>query len=469
MKHIIIILSTLLCSPILAQKTVESLKLKNHEEIIAQSRLPSKGFILVTGLGIRVGGKHDVDVRYFNENGNQVWSKTVSGKFIYVYTKANLVVSPNGEHIYLILMHNSGYFDKKHYISHFNLNGDESKFELEGREEFGKNLQTIFCDNSFLYYLATDNGNEMSNRKKNAEKLILNRFDHKGLAYKRFILDLPTIEGGENSIFWSLIGQNTNEKFLASKNINKSEGLNRFTVAPFDSTGKIGKVLSLETSLDDNRFTRPSKTEVENYWGCQNVNLDRVWKESPGTGTSPGVSRLVPTDGAFGHIAYSDLHDSFYVYGLFGPKPFRNVGPVYEGFYVHKFDRSGVLSWKKQEMATSDLMNIGAFRVHATPMERGLQLIPVQNDNLIATINIRESTFPFLLDPSGPSKIQPKYEGHNWKAYYLNESTTRSLSYISKSDVGNKVSFLSYVYPSRELLVKFDSKKSILDVILFEK
>src|SRR5690606_31959064 len=102
--------------------------------------------------------------------------------------------------------------------------------------------------------------------------------------------ELPTIEGGENSIYWSLIGQNTDEKFLASKFIHTDKGLNQFTVVPFNSNGQIGKVLSFETLLRDTKFTRPSYFKVNNYWQDQIVNLDHIWQVRLHTSTSYGGS-----------------------------------------------------------------------------------------------------------------------------------------------------------------------------------
>lgn len=462
MKNIITILFTLLCISLFGQKTVESIKLGNVDEIIHQSALPSKGFVLVTGKDKITGGKHDLDVHYFDQTGKQVWSRNIPGKYIYASTTTSLVISPNEEHIYFIQMQEDGYFSKKHYISQFNLNGDEIKFELEGREEFGKSLQTIFCDNDFLYYLATDEGKESSSKKKVSEKLILNRFAYQDLAYKRFILELPTIEGGDHSIYWSLIGQNTNEKFLASKVIDTDKGSNKFMVAPFNSNGSIGKILSFETILEGFKFTRPSYFKVENYWENQIINFDSFWQPIG----SSGGSRLIQTDGAFGQIQYSNLHNSFYIFGLFGSKPFRNMGSVYEGFYVHRYGRDGIVSWKIQEMANNQLIENKAFRVQGTAMERDFTSAPIHDNKLIATIKIGKSIFTNSIESSGTSKPQSNYEiKNNWRVTYLGGNTTKSPAYINKVDAGMSVSYLSYVYPTHELLLRFDSKKSILEVI----
>lgn len=70
----------------------------------------------------------------------------------------------------------------------------------------GKSLQNILCDNNYLYLVATQEGDELHDRKKVNEKLLLNRFDAQTFSYKRFVIDTPPIEEGEENSFWSFIG-----------------------------------------------------------------------------------------------------------------------------------------------------------------------------------------------------------------------------------------------------------------------
>lgn len=483
MKNVIIIFFALVaCSNVFGQEAKANIKVGRHDQIISQTFLPNKGFILVTGIPNQIGGKLVFDVRYFNVTGEQVWAKPVTIKYSILKGTTHVVVSPNGETIYFVQVHSGGYYDKKHYISQFKINGDVKEFELEGKEGFGKSLQTIFCDDNYLYYLATDDGLERSNKKKGSEKLILNRFDEKDLAHQRIMLDLPAIESSEHTIYWSLIGQKGEEKFLASKSIDTDAGKNIFSIVAIDPQGKSGKVLKLETNLSEGKYTRPSFVPAENSWESPLVRMDYEIKQStqtsvptsqansaPSMTTSTTTTRLMPTDGAFGHILYSDLHDCFYVYGLFGPKPFRNVGPVYEGFYIHKYNMNGSSLWKLQENASKELMDFGPFRVHSAPIERDIRILPVRENSIMTNINIRDSSFPYSVDSGGAAAAQPKREESNTlKTYYTTGRKLKSLAYIDKSNEGKKVEFICYQNSTNELLVKFDTKESTIEVLVFK-
>lgn len=189
MRNVILIFSALLiCRIGFGQETKAHIEIGKHDQIVKQLFLPNKGFILVTGIPNQIGGKIVFDVRYFNIEGKQQWSKPVTLEYGVTKGITNIIITPDGETIYFIQMRDGGYYDKRHYINQFKINGDEKKFEFEGKEAFGKNLQTIFCDNNYLYYLATDDGNEFSNKKKGTEKLVLNRFDQKNYRINGFSL-----------------------------------------------------------------------------------------------------------------------------------------------------------------------------------------------------------------------------------------------------------------------------------------
>jgi hypothetical protein len=308
-----------------------------------------------------------------------------------------MVASNSGSWVYNVEMKPDDINKKDQYITQVSADGKTRKFTIEGRPALGNALQTVFCDDQYFYYLTTENGDEMSAKKKVSEKLILNRFDARDFSYKRFELKLPPVEPSDYASFWSFIGQTETEKLLVSKKIDLDADRIRFTIGAFDGEGKITRIFQIEPQLD-NKFIRPSthiKSPVTNYH--QQAEFDYSPKKMPGAYYATVNAHEV----SFGTITFDPNTQRFFVLGLTGPKPFTKVGAVQDGFYVMRFDLKGSLDWKLQALAPKTLMSEGAFRVHATPGYRYIYLKNNVDGSLQFYIQVKKIRFGWPISEDG--------------------------------------------------------------------
>ena len=449
---------------------------KNHtiKETIS---LNENGIIFKTGYPI-TAGKYASTLMYYDAQSELIWEKKIPGE--YSQGEEILVVSPTGEIVYSIDL--GGFFGKEfsgktHYLTQIRKNGQEKKFELPGKEEYGKSLQTVFCDDQYLYYLATQNGDEEKENKKAEDKLILSRFSHADLSYKRFTLDLPLIAEGENTTFWSFIGQKDGENYLVSKAMDTGLGKNIFEVVSFNAEGQVSKKKSIALTLDK-KFTRPAwsvdvpRQPFENF-----TDLDFNVKTSVSTAPNMGSSRssgYADTAGAFGYLMLDAANNCFYSYGLFGPKPFQNMAPVNEGFYIIKYDLEGNEKWRLQQMASPKLMDEKFFRVQGRSSDRDICLKVLPGGRLNFSIHFVRSLYDFDISAEGKllgeqstsDVLEPT--GNIFSA----TEKLKSAAFIKKEEVSGKSKTVGYstaLTSSGEILIRIDGKESGFDLYYFKK
>ena len=366
-------------------------------------------------------------------------------------------------------------FKEKQYVTQISRNGEEKKFEIIENEEYGYNLYAAFCDNDYVYYLATERGNELSTNKKSKEKLILNRFSSKDFSHQRFVLDVPPVLDGEFATFWYYLGQNGNEKYIVSKNSDLDSEKNRFTIIAFSPEGKIIRTTKIELDLGG-KFTRPAFNRSALYDGSYStIDLDFIEKTSSSIQPGGSMSRSVvttysPTSGAYSHITLDPRSNHFYVFSLYGPKPFQKIGPIYEGFYIYKYDTNGNLIWKLQQPTLSDE---SYFRIHATPAERNITFIVLPDGIINFAIQFKDKLMNHEVSAEGKfirramsDKVRSYFDG-----VLLNSTKNLKSGAIIKktrSERGNKmVFFSSFLTKDKEILLQFDAMKDEIKLTKF--
>lgn len=316
-----------------------------------------------------------------------------------------MVCSNSGSWVYNVEIKPDDIYGKDHFITQIGSDGIVKNFTIKAHEELGKALQTTFCDEQYFFQLTTDDGNEMAKKKKAQEKLIMNRFSAKDFSYKRIVLDLPPVSEGNNSTFWSFLGQTETEKFLVKKDVNVDAEKIILTIAAIDSEGTIKRTFTIEPKLEK-KFIRASnaiKSPISNFH--QQSEFDYYPKKSG----SWMVAET--TSGAYANILFDPITQHFFVYGLFGPKPFTVLAPVQDGFYVMKYDQNGVRQWQTQQAAPTDLMGEGFFKVHATPGFRNLYLKIMSDHSLAFYIQFKKTRYSWGLSEAG--KVgEPSRQSH---------------------------------------------------------
>lgn len=291
--------------------------------------LKENGYIFKTAAPL-LPLKQLTTVYYYDQNMELKWKKEVASSCFPNKTQGRLdklLAAGDGSVIYNV----QGKGNKTSALQ-ITQAGDE-KYQDLSKYGLTKNLQSVFCDAQNLYYLTTQNGNEKLPAKKAEEKLILHSFSNKEFTYQYAQLALPAIEKGENSSFWSYLGQNATHKFIASKSIDPKTGQCSVQLIGFTSLGKIEQHTKIDFTYPEKKLVYLSPIEKTSSNLCNLVDLDFT-ESSSKQHPHPFIS----------HTAYSALyldadHQALYIVGEADIDKRTNV-------YIHKYSLAGKLIWK---------------------------------------------------------------------------------------------------------------------------
>ncbi len=463
-----------------AQDKHTRVDLKPYEEVVETLAFTS-GFVIKTDRP-RVVGKQPKKIIRYNANGEQVWSIEIKP----LYDKLDidkLIATPNGEYIYTLEMGTlSGFGKYEPQITQIDLKGTVRKFKSDKPQLLGKSLLSIFCDDQYLYYLTSQNGDERHPKKKAEEKLLLTRFKHSDFSSKTIALNVPAVLTDENTSFWFYMSRVGDEHYLASKTTYPDFGKNDFLVVTFNAAGEIKRTMKFGITLK-NKFTRscyvywPQSASFENI-----VNYDRTFASVTSTtaGAGPGgaggmtstSTRNYLTDVAFGNLLLDEKTKSFYAFGLLGPKPFKNVASEYEGFYIHKFDLNGKPVWQLQESERTELTDDKFFRVHSTPYDRDIAFRPGADKHELV-IGLKSANVTYTIDYTGVLTGKPKiHEDVPGISPYRMVRAGKSYAFMekkAKEKLEKQVSFEQFLFAESEIVVIPSFKKAGYDLYYFKK
>lgn len=475
MKKIALLLTVLLINTIgFSQDKKVEIDLAKNEYIINQVFLENNGFVIQLG-SLFDGRERESRLQYYDGSCNLIWEAPIKDRHK-KNSKTYLVASPSGSFIYYIEIKGDVYSPEDQYITQITKQGVTKNFEIKGKEEFGKNLQTIFCDDDFLYYLTTEDGNELNDKKKTTEKLILNRFSSASLTHKKIIVNVPAIVNGETTTFWSFLGQKEGEKMLHSKIIDNKSGICRFSIVEFNQEGEIGKAFNINLDLED-KFLRPAyrvKIPKNIHENLTDVDFE---KKLVSTATSDNSSRYYYEKnylliGGFSHLTFDPTNKAFYAFCLFGDKPFKNVGAQYEGFYIFKYDLEGKKLWSLKQKVSQDLLDERIFSKTGAPGDREISLKILPDQSLNFTIHFKTTLFTHEISSDGKFLASRRKDKHLAPTDYTVFTSSKKLlseEYIKKNfaeknkqhSIGNIISEMG------EIILVHDGKGSKLSLLYF--
>ena len=447
------------------------------DETIKLTKLGDAGFILRSALN-----KKQITRRY-TPQGDLSWEvkgepyrfgksvMTIGARMDnYDYSTNFIVSTPSGSWIYDVDMNPDNLYKKEHFITRINKNGEAKKFTIEGREELGKALQSVFCDEQYFYLLATDNGDEMTKRLTE-EKLILNRYDVNSFAYKRIVLDLPKLADDRANSFWSFIGQSATEKFLVSKDIDSDANTCVFTMAAFNADGKVTRTWKIDVALE-NAFFRPANNVKYTTAFHSVANLDYTINRS---GSSGQYFPLVPLTSAYSDVVFNEVTETFYVYGLFGPAKMRRMASEYMGYYIFQYDIKGALKSKLQHPASKQLLDESYFRIHAMPGYRDISLNVLPDRTLNFTIHFKDIIYTIVIDKDRNTVRTIRREDHDMlgENLFWSLAPSKADSYLEKvgamdTKKKNRLSYAEFVSSEGEALLEI-TRDNAYKILYFKK
>ncbi|TRX58743.1 hypothetical protein FNH22_12770 [Fulvivirga sp. M361] len=490
-----------------AQDKRSKLKLDDVEYPMDMIHLHEKGFLILSHFSIG-GRKKDRQLLLFDAKGNQQWEKGIEKHYGSKEGRIMMVTSPSGKISYTIEIKEQAspnkllFNNKTHHLTQITQEGKARKMAIEGRKEFGKSLQAIFCDDAYLYYLASENGWEIHKKKKAGERLVLNRFDHNALKWERFYFKLPPLKALENATFWHFLGQTENEKYLIAKRFDNETGETYADMLTFGDRAEIIDRQPIELSFD-NKFIRPARAlsvPRQKWKNMMDMTFQKTipWPRTAHTNEMPFQETIVvssnrtpssrsnlpttintPTSpvlpGAFGHWYLDAEHNYLYAYGLLGPKPFKKIGPVNDGFYVYKYDLKGNLIWKTIHSDVPELLDEKQFRVHSTPYLRKITLKVLADETLNFSVHVPNTLFSYEITSEGQVVdvvIQKKAEQYTNSMVHNSSRQLRSEAFVKKNPIEKKdkhsVVYSNFYSSVGEILMRIDNRSGEVDIMYFE-
>jgi hypothetical protein len=290
----------------------------------------------------KIVNKHPGALYYYSTTGDLIWKKEITN----IPNKTFVAASPDGSVVYYIELRGSI------ALVQIKPDGTSVEKELPSSKEITKNLTTVFCDKTYLYFLSTLNGDQLIDRKRGSEKLIVHRFKHSDFSYKQFTLALPPIASDNNTSFWAFLGQKDDTKYVLTKVVDPKAGSIKFTVVSFNSEGVIGKQFSISQTVPaDQELVQPY-----NYTTVSNgaVIMQNMDNQLTGSVTVPGLSNDMTggsskpvyssTNGQYSSAYFDPVQEQFWLVALTKAKSTNKYFDL--TFFISQYNASGSEVWK---------------------------------------------------------------------------------------------------------------------------
>jgi hypothetical protein len=290
----------------------------------------------------KIMNKHPGAVYYYSATGDLVWKKEITN----IPNKTFVTASPDGSVVYYLELRGSI------AVEQIKPDGTSVEKELPSSKEITKNLTTVFCDKTYLYFLGTLNGDQLSDKKRGSEKLIMHRYKHSDFSYKQFTLALPPIASDNNTSFWAFLGQKEDTKYVLSKVVDPKTGSMKATVVSFNSEGAIGKQFSVSQNV-------PADQELIEPWNYTVVSngaviIQDMDKQETGTATAASLPSdmtggnakvlYATTNGKFSSAYFDPAQEHLWLVALTKPKESKKYQNL--TFFISQYNASGNEVWK---------------------------------------------------------------------------------------------------------------------------
>jgi hypothetical protein len=441
----------------------ESLKIQltRSSKILNLIKLDNQGFILKTGKDIPNSKKLDWTLSYYNKDLSLNWSVKIKKNQINKRLRNHIILSPNFETIFHIeerAYNNTQYnpLNKTSYfITQINNKGDTSIIDLKGFKEWEGEIQNIFCNNNFLYFLIEE---EVSQAVDDSQNFALIRLDNKTHITTRIPLELP-ITNKESSL-WTFSDNTENQIVLSRKFRDKCEIIN------LDNDGN--KVSTLTLPYDLTVKTVPSVNVESNIFSYYHYNLESYFKEGKSNYGS------VRKRGGYGDIILDLENENYYAYGLLGDKDKTNYKT--SGIYLNKYDLKGQLIWSKTNKFPSNLLKNNLFIDGYTKSPNDYRILSLKNNSpndgsLSFRINCKNELNIIDFSKETGDKLSSNYlksslfDYQNF--YQINIGSKKSRTYVENLD--KKIRDLNFLlFSEGENAIFFDTKKYQVNLLYFK-
>lgn len=460
---------TILFNVVQAQDKTEKITLEKRIELIETIDLRGNGLIVKTGKKEFNTTDLDWKISYYTPDLKPVWQVPVASTQVHKSYINPVVASPDGSYVYQleskagkITPFGTSYF----FLTQINKDGKIRTHQITDTKEYGY-MRTIFADNQYLYFLCTENGGERNTKMVPDERLILNRISHSDFSYKKIMVNLPKITESENTSFWAYTGHDNGRIFLSNKKIFDNKLI--YQVLTINPEGAISKTVTLETVLDK-KFIRPANHTKICPGTYMHEDIDfTINSSSSGAGIDSEI-------GSFGGLRIDIQNNSIYTFGLYGPKPFKSIGSVYEGYYTHKYDMEGKLLWTMQKPVSATLANSSYFKT--APIAYYVNLTLTIHPNQTLTLGTWFKNQLHACDISAKGEFVATYNcpmDHDVTIRDLRlcsspAAKTKAIQYIASYDLKKlkNTAFQYFEEPEGDILIEYEPKALLLNLLYFK-
>lgn len=340
MKKIIFLFATMIATASFCQDKQSTIDFKGRAKVASYIDLGDAGVLLHEAWD-KIANKHPGAIHHYSAKGDLVWKKEITN----FPGSSFITASPDGSIVYY------GVLKGSISLTQIKSNGSMTEKDLPDSKAIQKNLTTVFCDKSYLYFLNTLNGDQYSDKKRGADKLIVHRISHSDFAYKQFTLALPAINS-ENTSFWKFIGQKNDKKYLVSKEIDPKAGTIRLSIVDFNAEGVIGKQVTInQTIAPDVELVEPSRNRRAEKDFVIVLNMDEQELGSVPAATLPSDltgpnyrSFVAKTNGRYAAVTFDPVQAQFHVLMLTKEKSSKKFFDL--NYNLSQFSLTGDLLWK---------------------------------------------------------------------------------------------------------------------------
>lgn len=418
----------------------------------------------------------------YSATGVLLWDKTIQNNYFADSRKVKAIAPPYGTAVYTVEYSTNTDKPFDHYITCVSGNGEVRELSIEGGS-FTPTLQSIFCDEQYLYYINKQGSGKQRGVKKEADQLVLNRFDLASSSHRQFQFQLPAMDQAK-ATFWTYIGQRGSAKYLLSKANDLANSRHWFNIAMFDQDANVLYNTRIDLALN-NRYVRPAFTvsypggtfapvvnpdviEISDKGPDLIYDISRAMFRRPG---HPIISRSL-SDGAFTNLYLDEAHGYFYVYGLSGPEPFNAGHAIYDGFYIFKYALTGELVWKLEQLASSGLISQKDFYTRNAREERSIAINILPDETVNFSVQFSGMLFSHEISPEGRfvKEYQVKWYTDEVDAFARNSRAWlrgEEFAWQARKNL-QETHYLNFITPAGEILMEYDKPAAELSVFYFK-
>lgn len=237
------------------------------------------------------------------------------------------------------------------YTSYF---FNDNKYEdTKDKNPIKEIINIINSENYQVFFGSTENRrNKKIISGEEYSTLAFYRVNNKNFDKKLIKIDFPKQSFMNSKLSYQYVTHTDDKMFFILNELQNDNQKNVCTLVSYDYDGKLIDNIPFVIELENKNFFSPTT----NYQKGNRIEV-----------AQGGVLKMLPTDSAFIQIKVDTENNCFYTYGILNTSSERRGG-LQKGYFINKFDFSGKMIWKieqvnrsKKDTQKNFVMDIGHY------------------------------------------------------------------------------------------------------------